>query len=155
MKIRIEIDEALPESEVILRCPRIDENVLALQRAIAASAPPERRIVFYQDNQAFYLPLDDILFFETQDDLVYAHTRDESYRVKHRLYELEDMLPRHFVRASKSAVVNAHQVFSIARNISASSLIRFFRSHKQLYVSRHYYRALRERLDERSRHESE
>ncbi|MCL2487401.1 MAG: LytTR family transcriptional regulator, partial [Oscillospiraceae bacterium] len=66
---------------------------------------------------------------------------------KQRLYELEELLPPHFVRISKSAIANTRHIFSINRNLAASSLVQFNRSHKQAYVSRKYYPALRQKLD--------
>lgn len=103
-------------------------------------------ITFYKDNQEFYFPLEDVLFFETEGEHIHAHTANDAYRIKFRLYELEELLPKDFIRASKSSIVNVRKIYSIARNMTSSSLIRFAGSHKQVYVSRYYYAGLRARL---------
>jgi DNA-binding LytR/AlgR family response regulator len=97
--------------------------------------------------------VEDVLFFETEGERIYAHTTNDSYIVKYRLYELENILHRHFVRVAKSAIVNIRQIYSINRNLTTSSLISFFDSHKSIYVSRSYYLQLRKRLDERGNYE--
>lgn len=151
VKIRIEIVEDLMEDEVLIRCRTVNETVRNIQRVALEQANTGTQITFYKENQEFFFPLDEILFFETEGESIYAHTANDAYQIKYRLYELEQTLPRHFVRAAKSTIVNITRVYSITRNLAASSLVNFTGSHKHVYVSRHYYQQLRERLNERSR----
>lgn len=153
MKIRIELVPDLQEDEVLIRCGRVDDTVQKIQQYILEQSSLASKITFYKQNQEFYFPLDDILFFETEGENVYAHTVNDAYRIKYRLYELEEILPRYFARAAKSTIVNIMQVYSITRNLTASSLVQFINSHKQVYVSRYYYQELRRRLNERSTYE--
>jgi DNA-binding LytR/AlgR family response regulator len=154
MKINIEVVDGLAEDEVLIRCGRADEKIRKLYQSVLEQARQENKIVFYKQNREFYFPLDDILFFETEGDHIYAHTADDAYLVKYRLYELEGMLPRNFVRSAKSAIVNVRKIYSVTRNLAASSLIQFTGSHKQIYVSRYYYKELRQRLRERGHYET-
>ena len=71
------------------------------------------------------------------------------YETDCKLYELEEMLTKNFMRISKSAIVNLKHVFSISKNITSSSVIEFNESHKKVYVSRNYYKALVEQLEEK------
>jgi len=153
VKIRIELVPDLQEDEVLIRCGRVDDTVQKIQQYILEQSSLAPKITFYKQNQEFYFPLGDILFFETEGENVYAHTVNDAYRIKYRLYELEAVLPRYFTRAAKSTIVNIMQVYSIARNLTASSLVQFINSHKQVYVSRYYYQELRRRLNERSTYE--
>ncbi|MCL2884985.1 MAG: LytTR family transcriptional regulator, partial [Oscillospiraceae bacterium] len=115
----------------------------------AADAPdaPSPPLVFFKDKQEFRFPADTVLFFETDGGDVYAHTANDAFQVRERLYELSDILPPSFLRVSKSAILNAHKVYSIQRNLTASSRVEFEGSHKVLYVSRFYYKALHKYLD--------
>ncbi len=148
MKIRIEVDDTLPDVEVIIRCAHLDDNVRRLQQAVQQQAGAVPAIVFYKDTQEFYFPLADVLFFETEGEVVYAHTASDAYRVKFRLYELEQLLPRAFVRVSKSTIVNVKKIYSIRRDLSASSQVEFFGTHKRVFASRRYYPALKNRMRE-------
>ncbi|MEQ8155555.1 MAG: LytTR family DNA-binding domain-containing protein [Clostridiaceae bacterium] len=153
MKIRIELVNDLDEDEVLIRCGRVDDTIQKIHQYILEQSLTGPKLTFYKQNQEFYFPLDDVLFFETEGEHIYAHTANDAYRIKYRLYELEEILPRQFIRAAKSTIVNIMQVYSITRNLTASSLIQFINSHKQVYVSRHYYGELRRRLNERSNYE--
>ena len=110
------------------------------------SAP---NLTFYKGAQEYYLPLDEILFFETDGDQIYAHTANDTFRVKHRLYELEEKLPNFFIRAAKGTIVNTTQIYAIDRNLTSSSQVKFKGTHKHIYVSRHYYSSLKNRMNER------
>ena len=153
MKISIEVIDDLSEDEVLIRCGRVDDTIQKIQQYILSQSKMQPKIIFYKQNQEFYFPLDEVLFFETEGEHIYSHTVNDAYLIKYRMYELEDILPSYFVRAAKSAIVNTRQIRSITRNITASSLIQFTNSHKQVYVSRHYYKDLRQRLEERSYYE--
>ena len=93
--------------------------------------------------------MDEILFFETDSDGINAHTRDNIYQTKYKLYELEELLPGSFMRISKSAIVNTSHIYSISRNLTASSVVAFADTHKQVYVSRYYYKPLINKLEEK------
>lgn len=147
MKLRIEVTDGLPENEVIVRCGRVDDAVQKLQAFVLSLSAP--KLVFYKGQQEFYLALEDVLFFETDGDLVYAHTAADAFRVKHRLYELEAILPRAFVRASKGTIINSAQIYAIRRDLTSSSQVRFAGTHKQVYISRRYYKEMKEKMEER------
>ena len=148
MKLRIEISETEPEGEVIIRCGRVDDNVKKIQEFILSLSTP--KLTFYKGTQEFFLPIEEVLFFETADEQIFAHTVNDSFKVRYRLYELEEMLPRSFARAAKGTIVNTHAIYAINRNMSSASKISFQGTHKHIYVSRHYYNALKDKMNERS-----
>ncbi len=156
MKIKIEIETTLAEDEVIIRCRELTEEISAIQKAVSEAAltaqetaDTKRSLVCYKGTTEYYLALDEILFFETEGTGVSVHTRTEVYQTKYKLYELEDMLPRFFMRVSKSAILNIHHIYSINRNLTASSVVAFTGTHKQVYVSRYYYKPLISKLEEK------
>ena len=107
------------------------------------------KMIFYKREQEYYLDLNEIIFFETDITSISAHTINDVYNIKYKLYELEQMLPNNFIRVSKSTIVNINSIRSINRNITSSSLIEFYNTYKKIYVSRFYYKNLKERLKER------
>lgn len=151
MRVRIELTQNPEEEEVVIRCGRVDATVEKIRQYVLQQTREDSPVTFFKDDREYYFPLDRVLFFETDGERIYAHTADDAYRIKYRLYELEELLPDYFVRAAKSAIVNVLQIYSVQRNLSASSLVSFKGSHKQLYVSRFYFKELRRRLDERAR----
>ena len=148
MKLRIELTDGSAEDEVVVRCSRVDGNVQKIQEFISNLSAP--KMTFYKDSQEFYLPLEDIIFFETEGEQVFAHTPGNAFKVKHRLYELEELLPGIFVRAAKGTIVNINQIYAIDRNLTSSSKVSFNGTHKHIYISRHYFKPLKEKMNQRS-----
>lgn len=147
MKVTIQLDDSLQENEVIIRCRELDDSVTALQKKISEH-DGKLRLSFFKDNTEFFISLDQVLFFETSGSVIDAHTADDIFQIKLRLYELEDVLPHNFIRVSKSTIINTSKIYSIEKNITSSSLVKFEGSHKQVYVSRSYYKSFKQRLDE-------
>ncbi|MGL5256389.1 MAG: LytTR family DNA-binding domain-containing protein [Proteocatella sp.] len=146
MKIRIEEDQSITENEIVIRCKVLDSDVKSIEEAILAVLAKTEPIVFYKDETQYYMELDNVLFFETDQNTITAHTKDDVYKVKYKLYELEDLLPNSFIRISKSTILNINKIYSISRNLTSSSIIEFQNTHKKAYVSRHYYKQLNLRL---------
>lgn len=135
MKVRVQIDPNLPENEIVVCCHTDSETIGRIEKALA-DIPEAPLIPFFKGTVEYYIPLERVLFFEAEDNTVYAHTVDDAYRVKTKLYLLEELLPHYFVRASKSAIINTRAVKSLERNITSFSVVCFEGTHKKMYVSR-------------------
>ena len=146
MKVRIELDPQMDEPEMIIRAPRLTEDVARLQQLILEQKMTP--LTFYKDRSEYFVDVSEILFFETDGEKIHGHTREEAYEVRQKLYELEEILPIAFCRISKSTIVNTKQIYSIEKSFSGTSTVNFYQTHKQVHVSRHYYQLLKERLKE-------
>ena len=149
MKVVIEVDEGLSEECIIIKCQQLDEKILKLQSLLAEHTNSDRNIRLQKGEKSYYISLEKILFFETENKQIWAHTANEMYETEYKLYELEELLPGSFMRVSKSTIVNLNHIYSITKNITASSVVEFNGCHKQIYVSRNYYKVLMSRLDEK------
>lgn len=150
MKINIEIDDNLSECEITIKAKEVNNEVAQIQRALSSLSQSKGGIVFEKDDTEYYFGVDKILFFETDQNKVYAHTATDAYEVKRKLYELEDLLPSYFLRVSKSTILNTRKVFGLTKNITASSRVDFAGSQKSVYVSRNFYKPLKEMLSPKS-----
>lgn len=146
MKVRIELDPEMDEPEMIIRAPRLTEDVARLQQLILEQKMTP--LTFYKDRSEYFVDVSEILFFETDGEKIYGHTKEEAYEVRQKLYELEEILPIAFCRISKSTIVNTKQIYSIEKSFSGTSTVNFYQTHKQVHVSRHYFQLLKERLKE-------
>ena len=152
MKIRIEAEEAISEPEIVIRCKELNEKVLDIQKEISDVVNSYEKMVLYKNDVEFYISVNEILFYKTDGNVIAAHTKDKVYHTKMRLYELEDMLPSYFMRISKSAVCNINKIYALDKSITSVCTVQFYDTSKQVYVSRHYYKALRDRIEEKRRH---
>ncbi len=146
LKVKIEIDPDAKDCEVTIKCSEVDARVLSIQKALSEMGTPGSQISFYKEDSEFFLPLGDILFFETEGGLIRAHTANDEFEAKYKLYELEEKLPSYFLRISKSTILNTHKVYSITKNLAGASKIEFQNTYKIVYCSRNYYKALKEIL---------
>ena len=153
MKIRIDLDETLKEDEVVIHCRSIDSQILSIQKTVSDIIGRGHSFVLYKEDKEYYVPLDQILFFETCADGISAHTADNVFQTKYRLYELEEILPGDFIRVSKSTILNTSKIYSLTKNITSTSVVQFDNSVKEVYVSRSYYKALKIKLEERYSYE--
>lgn len=149
MKVKIEIDSGLDEAEVIIRCNRLDDSIVNLQNSIMEQGGGRQCISLHKGETAYYVPIEEIYFFETEGKIIHAHTADKLFEAPYKLYELEELLPVGFMRISKSTIINLDYIYSITRNLTASSVVEFTGSKKTVLVSRAYYKALVERLRNR------
>ncbi len=63
MKVRVEVDEKTEDVEVVVRCNDINDEVIRIQTLLSGISPHKPHIMFYKNEQEYYIPLSDILFF--------------------------------------------------------------------------------------------
>lgn len=147
MKVRIELDEGRTEEEVVIHCRSLTDEVRLIQKAVSSVIASQQNIILYKEDTEYYVAPGDILFFETEGNTLNAHTREQVFQTRYRLYELEEILSGNFIRVSKAALVNVQEIYSLSKNtLSATSVISFAGTHKQVFVSRHYTKQLKEKL---------
>ena len=148
MKIRLDISSEYQEKEIVIRANKKDEEVAEILRNLQEIDTKLHNINGYLDNTVYSLSTQDILFFETNDRNVYAHTKDNAFLIHYRLYELEENLPDNFLRVSKSSILNVDGVKSLTQSVMGN-LIQFRDSYKQIYVSRRFLKKLKLKLNQR------
>ena len=148
MKVILKEDNELEDGTIIISAKNQEQMQMIkqlLQQGQAAKAPT-LHLLGILDGKEYQLRLNELLFFETNNDVVYAHTIAKAFEMKERLYELEKILPRQFMRISKSTILNIPKLDGIERGLSGPSRITFRDTEKDVYVSRKYYPLLKEQL---------
>ena len=147
MKVRIEISDDGDE-EVVIRARSLTDEVRRISDAVRSASGVEATISLTDGESEFFIPVASLLFFETDGGRTTAHTAERMYYTGLKLYELEAILPRTFARVSKSCVVNTAAISSISRNPVGASETHFAGSYKKIYISRSYYKAVRDLIEE-------
>lgn len=145
LKIRIETAE---QDEIVIRCREPNEKIYALRSALEDILRGGNEIVLTAGGTEYFIPKNEILFFESSEGKVYAHTADGMYTAPYKLFELETLMPASFVRISKSAIANLGRVSSIRREVVGNGELTFRTSQKKVYFSRAYYKLLQYKMEE-------
>ena len=112
MKITILEKAADEEDEIIIKCDYLDEGLTKLINQFKGG---KGKMNFYKDSKIVFVEPDEILYFESVDDTVFAYTKDCVYETKSKLYQLEEELPSStFFRANKAVIVNVDKINSLA-----------------------------------------
>ena len=88
----------------------------------------------------------DLFYAESVDDRVFLYTASDSYEIRMKLYELEDLLKnKRFLRISKSMLVNLMKISSVrpALNGRFSAILK---NDEEVIISRKYVPALKQVL---------
>lgn len=105
------------------------------------------RVVAYTEDEMKLLPFDEIECITVLDGKTYViDTRNRRYRLKQRLYELEQQLPSYFIRINKSTLANEKRIERFAASFSGA-VDAVFRCGWREYVSRRCFAEIKRRYD--------
>lgn len=106
-------------------------------------------ILGYREDEWRRIPFSQIECITVLDGKVYAiDTQNQQYRLKQRLYELEEILPSYFIRINKSSLANEKQLERFAVTYSGA-VDAVFKCGYWEYVSRRCLAQIKRRFEER------
>ena len=143
MKITILEKEKGEEDELILKCDSLDESLTRLINQFKAG---KGKMNLYKDSKIVFVEPDDVLYFESVDDTVFAYTKDCVYETKSKLYQLEAELPGSvFFRANKAVIVNIDKIDSLTP-VFGGRFEAVLQNGYKVVISRNYLNTLKELL---------
>lgn len=143
MKITIMDTEPEEEEEIIIKCSRLDADMVKLINRLKQG---NGKFTVYKEGEIFFLEPEEIFYFESVDQKVFAYCRTEVYEVKSRLYEILEELPgRDFIRSSKSAILNLNQIKSLSPAFGGR-YEALLKNGEKVIISRQYVGILKEKL---------
>lgn len=153
MKIKVSSlkDSSVPknEIEVLVKSSVISKNVNEIIEYIEQfQNKTSRRIVVNSDGIIKEIKIDDIICFYSDKKYNYCRTKEKSYKIKSKLYEIEKMDPN-FIRISKACIVNSKHIKFFNLN-ETGRIVVVFNDDSEEVVSRRKVKSIMEFLDERS-----
>lgn len=144
MKITILEKQPGEEDEIVVKCDYLDENITRLLNQFKTGG--KTKLNFYKDSKIVLLEQDEILYFESVDDKVFAYTKDDVFETKSKLYQLEEELPANtFFRANKAVIVNIDKIGSLSPAFGGRFEAVLENGYKVI-ISRNYVNTLKELL---------
>ena len=134
----------IEEPEVLeIRCHKVSDDV---QEIISFVKSRQGQISTEKDGRRIEIPLIDIFYAESVDNRLFVYTAKDSYEVKLKLYELEDMLRgRTFIRVQKSLLLNLMKIKSIKPALSGR-YTALLKNSEEVVISRKYVSDLKNAL---------
>lgn len=144
MKVSVDINNDYKETRVTLHCKEMDDSIKSILDFLKGQ---ETEFLVGRDGEMQHiLSLDIIHYFHTTKDNVNAVTAKGEFRLKEKLYELEEILPSsRFIRLSKSVIANLHELSRFEASFNGTLCV-YFKSGTKEYVSRKYVNAIKESL---------
>lgn len=144
MKVSLNIDSDFNETKVIIETPELDDSVQEILDFIKGRET--EFLVGKNGEMQHILKPTDIHYFHTEKEAVFGVTSTGSYKLKEKLYELEEILPSNkFIRLSKSVIANLHELSRFEASFNGTLCV-YFKSGAKEYVSRTYVNAIKEAL---------
>ena len=141
MKCKVFIDKN-HEEEVIIYSHQRNALVEQLERLVNAQ---EVELIGYKEQEAVRLDLPDVFCFICENNKVYAITEKEKYKIKLRLYQLEEKLPHNFVKLNQSCIGNISNIQRFKASFGGSLSVEFKNGYCD-YVSRRQLKIVKERF---------
>ena len=141
MKLQIVIDSNRDE-EIIVYAHNKSPLVIEIEELVNSCSVD---LIGYAENETVKLNLNDIYCFFTEDNKVYALTENEKYRLKLRLYQLEENLNNNFVKINQSCIANIKKIDRFKATVGGSLTVIFKNGHVD-FVSRRNLKNVKERL---------
>ena len=143
MKITINIDESLQETEIVVNCGMLDSQT---EQIITALRLFDRKITVTKNDELFFLDVSKIIYVESVDRKTFVYTSDDCFESKLRLYEIEERLCNSgFLRTGKASLVQLKFIRSLKAEINRKLRLTL-ENGEQLIVSRQYADELKRRL---------
>ena len=99
----------------------------------------------YGETETVKLNLNEICCFITENNKVYALTEKGKYRLKSRLYQLEENLNQNFVKINQSCIANIKSIDKFKASVGGSLTVVFKNGYVD-FVSRRNLKNVKERL---------
>lgn len=111
IKINTNISSEYKETNIIINAPEMNEDVQNLIKYISNIDIIPNQIAANDDNKIYFIDLENIVCFFSKNKYNYIRTKEGVYKVRYKLYEVEDMLKnKNFIRISNSCIINMNQV---------------------------------------------
>ena len=126
-----------------IRCHEISDEV---REIVAFVKSRQGQLTGTADDRMYEIAVSEIFYIEAVDNKTFIYCKNREYETKQKLYELEEILrEKHFLRVSKSVLLNLMKVSSIKPALNSRFTAVLF-SGEQVIISRKYVPELKKAL---------
>ncbi|MCM1273523.1 MAG: LytTR family transcriptional regulator [Clostridium sp.] len=144
MKIELEINKKYKEPEIHICNNKKDDVTIRLKETVLEAV--DGSVIAYDGDNSIVVRYSDIVRIFSLNKGVYVSTDTGEYRIKDRLYEMEEKLDgMKFVRISNSEIINIRKLFKLDTSLTGT-IKMYLKNGEETYVSRRYVSKIKKAL---------
>ena len=141
--MKIEILEGFNGIEVIIKCPKNNEEVRRIESLLYGH---NKKLTCLKNGVMNLIDKKDILYFESVDKNCFLYTSDDVFETSLKLYEIEEVLTEMgFFRSSKSQILNIAKIETLYPDFGGRIEATMENGYR-LIVSRQYAKILKKKV---------
>ncbi len=151
MKVKIQKVVEKEQEQVLIECTEITKEIKDIYAYVHSKGV---ELSGKENGNVERFKLEEVFYFEALDEKLFAYTEKQVFEVKLRLYEAERAYADyHFVRCSKSVVLNLMKLKSISPALNGR-FIAYLKNGEKVMISRQYVSVIKQIIMGGSRHEA-
>ena len=141
MKCQTIIDDK-HEEEVLIYAQKRSSLVDEIERLVASN---NLTIKGTKDDEIIIINPLDVTCFISQNNKVFALIGEEQYKIKERLYQLEEMMDENYIKINQSCLANIKRIDRFSSSLGGAIMVLFDNGYKD-YISRRELKKFKERM---------
>lgn len=142
MKVKLNIDKKFEETIVTISANKVNDEIQNLVNYIENK---EDYFIGVSDGKVRLLNLEDIIRVYVENRKVYVVTVEDRFIVRKKLYEVQSMLTKDFIKISQSEIANIKYIHSLDLGLRGTIVINYKNSDIS-YVSRRMLKEFKMKL---------
>lgn len=148
MKIKIDtnLSDDMPaeEVEIIIKASRKCQILNKIMESIQSISNQIETITGTKENAISIIPVEEIFYFYSKEQGNYCKTRQGDFKIKKKLYELEEGLnKKEFIRISNACIANVKHIKSFDLGMIGNIVVLFSDGTSQLVSKRRISNVIR------------
>lgn len=146
MKVECKISTDYKEPYAVLHINKMTETVAEIISMLEKENVNSPTLIGTKEKKTYFIKPEEISLVRTEGrEIVCYDRRKNRYILDKPLYELENILNIHFVRISKSAIVNIKQINHVEASLNGTMEL-VMKNGVTDYISRSFRKSFKERL---------
>ena len=147
MHVEIKINPDISEVTAIIHAPKITPDLMALVETLEGAEDKASLLVAKSDDKVFLIEPEQAEIIRTDGrEIKLFDQKGKEYTLTKPLNKIRERFSKHFVRISKSAIVNINRVDHLSNSFNGTMYI-VMKNGVSDYISRKYLTDFQNRLD--------
>ena len=146
MKVECKISADSKEPYAVLHINRMTPSIAEIISMLEKEDTNSLTLIAAKERKTYFIKPEDICLVRTEGREIVCYDKLKSrYTLDKPLYELENILANHFVRISKSSIVNIRQIRHVEASFNGTMEL-VMKNGITDYISRNFRKSFKERL---------